>query len=110
MLPRQNRLPAYTRLIHPKIASSPYFVLKYVDNDEEISRWKVVVSKKVDKKAVERNRLKRVFTKVFQNNLTSFQSGFDFLCIVHPQSRGLPGEIIEKELKFLWEKNGLISE
>ena len=48
------------------IVGSPFFTLRYQENDLEHFRYAVVVSKKIDARAVGRNRLRRRFTAILE--------------------------------------------
>ncbi len=47
---------------------SPYFVIKYVESEEPINRFSIVVSNKFSKKAVIRNRLRRQIFEIIRLN------------------------------------------
>lgn len=53
---------------------NPYFVIKSVPGKEE-AKITVIVSTKVSKKAVDRNRIKRVMREEIRKNLSSFKPG-----------------------------------
>ena len=79
MLPQQHRLPGTTRLIHSKFRKTPLFSVKYSHNDIAFSRFGFVVRKTVDKRAVIRNRIKRVFRSCIEEQLEEILSGYDML-------------------------------
>ncbi|MDO8583107.1 MAG: ribonuclease P protein component [bacterium] len=62
--------------------TTPQFVLKAKKNDLALNRFGVVVSKKIDKRAVERNRIKRMFRDVLSDLCVNMLSGHDILYIV----------------------------
>jgi ribonuclease P protein component len=64
MLPRANRLNkrAFETIFKTgKLASSPFFVVRYVKSSDEIPHFSVVVPKSIAKKAHLRNRLRRLY-------------------------------------------------
>lgn len=62
------------------------------------SRFAVVVSKKVLKSAVGRNRIRRRVYELFRNEITSIKSPYDVVCIVTSQEIR---EMSAEELKLL---------
>jgi ribonuclease P protein component len=69
-----------------------FFALKFVKKTG-VSRFTVVVSTKVSKKAVARNRLKRILREILRKNIPALPSG-DYAVVVRPKSAGTN----EKEL------------
>ena len=72
MLKRENRLSKIIRGIGEKKYFSPLFQVRVSENKESTSRFGFVVSKKIDKRAVVRNRTKRVLRSavgIFLNSL-----------------------------------------
>lgn len=80
--------------------SSPFFLCKYFKKEEGVARFAIVVSKKVSKKAVERNRIKRRLSEAFRLNIDSF-SPIDG--VVFGSGRVLEADfsVIEKEISKL---------
>lgn len=96
MLKKENRL-AKARDIQKTLAEgrsffNPFFTIKHLPTDPT-KRFSVVVSTKVFKKAVARNRLKRLIREHLRKNLHRFRNG-SFVIIVKPKTGGLP----EKEI------------
>lgn len=58
---------------------SPYFVLRYGKQELGYARVAVVVGKTVDKSAVKRNRVKRVFTNTLEKMLKVNDKSFDLV-------------------------------
>ncbi len=79
MLAQSHRLPATTRLTHSKFYKSPLFSVKYTKNDLTVSRFAFLVRKTVDKRAVVRNRIRRVFRSCIEEQLTAISPGYDML-------------------------------
>jgi len=59
--------------------------LKAVDNGLSLSRLGVLVSTKVSKKAVVRNRIKRQIRAIIRGEWAAMKSGKDLVIIVFPQ-------------------------
>jgi len=67
--------------------SSPLFRLKFLKSSNK-PRFTVVVSTKVSKKAVKRNRLKRLVREFVRLRLENF-SGGDYVLMVQPKAAGV---------------------
>jgi len=74
----------------------------YICNEEEdVERLGVTVSKRVDKRAVVRNQLKRRLREIFRTNRDIFPDGYDFVLRALPKSgNALQGEL-EDEIRSL---------
>ena len=58
--------------------------IRYIDNSKGVPRLAVVVSKKVSKRAVERNKIRRKIIESYRQNWESkLQGGFDLVIFVH---------------------------
>ncbi|MCK4799872.1 ribonuclease P protein component [Candidatus Parcubacteria bacterium] len=80
--------------------SGKYLMLKAVENNLPFSRFGFVVSKKVSKKAVERNRAKRLMSESIRLSQEKIKSGFD---IIFVSRAGIVGKNLE-EIKESMEK------
>ena len=58
--------------------------VKVLKNNLTNSRFGIVVSLKIDKRATKRNLLKRRLRDIIQANLTKIKPGYDFLIITLP--------------------------
>ena len=81
MLAKQYRLLASTRLSNPQNISTPFFRIAVKENTLGHNRFGFVVSKKIDKRAVVRNRLKRVLREIAGQYVRG-EKGQDVLFIV----------------------------
>lgn len=59
--------------------NTPLFSLRVEKNNLDYSRFGFIVSKKVDKRAVVRNRVKRVFRSSVEDRQDKIKEGFDML-------------------------------
>ena len=83
MLKRENRL-TLVRLSNPKNISTPFFSLRIEKNDQNLNRFAFIVSKKIDKRAVIRNSLKRKLRSCIEEIFDNIQKGYDF--VFYPKS------------------------
>ena len=97
-LPIQNWLKQRKRII---IRKSDFFIIKKSDNNLAFSRFGVVISKKVSKSAVSRNKIKRIIFDFIRLNKAYEISGRDIVINVLPLAAKLKKEEIEKEIKKL---------
>lgn len=81
MIPRLNRLPS-THLISSRTFVSPLFTLKFSNTTLSYPRFAFVVAKRIDKRAVVRNRLKRVLREIVYQQVSRKNISGDFLFIV----------------------------
>lgn len=86
---------------------NPYFVIKSLANKGDFPRFTVVVSTKVSKKAVDRNRVKRIIREAIKPHLSELPSNDYVLTVKSGILRIDSSEIrceVEKALKQLANK------
>ncbi len=81
--------------------NNKYFIIKTAPNDFSFSRFGIIISQKVSKKVIERNRIKRIIFNFIRLNNFHKLPGKDFLIIVLAPTNQLTKTIIEKELNLL---------
>lgn len=86
MLQKQFRLPASVRLFHAKTLFTPYFTVKVAPNTDQGNRFGFIVSKKIDKRAVGRNRLKRRFRANIEQLKDGLIGNHDFLFLLKKEA------------------------
>lgn len=82
MLKKKYRLPASVRLGNAKTIYTKYFILKTAANNLYYPRFAFVVSKKVDSRAVVRNRIKREMANSIQNLIDKIVPGKDMVFVL----------------------------
>ena len=83
---------------------SRFFGVVVLNKSDNEIRFGVIISKKISKKAVDRNKIKRRLMEVLGKNLKSFGLGKRILFLVKKEILGVkPGEI-EKEISKLISK------
>ncbi|MEK7635803.1 MAG: ribonuclease P protein component [Patescibacteria group bacterium] len=104
MLAKKFRLPIQNWLKQRKkitTRKSDFFIIKISDNNLSFSRFGVVISKKVSKSAVQRNKIKRTIFNFIRLGKLHEIKGKDVLVIVSPKTAELKEKEIEKELAKL---------
>lgn len=81
MLKKKYRLSDFKKL-KSKTINSPLFTLKYLESGEKVSKFAFVISKKIDKRAVTRNKVKRQISKALEGILEKITRGYNFIFIV----------------------------
>lgn len=84
---------------------SPYFVVKFINVDTG-PRFTVIVSTKVSRRAVERNRLKRIVREALRKSVTAFKPG-NYVIIVKARAAGQSSLEITKQLHQLFSNVNL---
>lgn len=104
MLRKINRLSKQSDFEEVKkenqMLSSPLFGLLYLSKNksESVKKFGFVVSKRISKKAVERNRIKRLLAQSVKNNLNKFPEGFWAIFLVTKQMLGKKYGQVEENL------------
>lgn len=81
MLKRKNRLSKVVRKKSSSFISSELFNIRVSENREKESRFGIVVSKKTSKKAVLRNKTKRIIRDIITKNLEQIVKGKDIIIV-----------------------------
>jgi len=108
MLAKKHRLPKEAKIKNGNAYSSRFFLLKTEKNNKELSRFGFVVSKKISKSAVVRNRIKRQIRRCVEENINTIISGIDMLFIVKKDSINRTTEEICLSLNKIFKKENLI--
>lgn len=110
MIAKKNKLSRKDFLVCSKSTNllfSPLFSLKYKINNLEFGRWSVVVSKKLSKKAVERNKIKRRVYEVLAKHLLVYK--IDGIIYPKPAVLNLDYEKLSFEIDSLVSKIPIFS-
>lgn len=84
---------------------SQSFVLQVRKNDSDEKRVGFTVTKRTDKSAVKRNRIKRRLRAVAADILPEHaKGGYDYVLVGRPQSASRPYDIMCKDLKWCLKK------
>lgn len=110
MLPKTNRLPKLEIDLlkskgKPKFSKN--FTLLHLSNLDinnskfKFPRFAIIISKKVSKKAVDRNRIKRIIREAIILNLNKISTNNDYLIIAKQSSLKLTNNEIRREVEEL---------
>jgi ribonuclease P protein component len=73
---------------------SPIFILKFINNQLPVSRYGLIVSSKVSKKANKRNLIRRRLNEIIRLNLDKIKKGVDVLIIISPKIINNQGKVM----------------
>lgn len=112
MLPKKHRLPLRTDLVQVKekgklFQGELFSLLVAKKGDRDPSRFGFIISTKIHKRAVKRNRARRLLTEAIRALLLKVKPGFD---VVFLAKKGIIGkELIEaeKHVEKLFKKANL---
>jgi ribonuclease P protein component len=111
MLPSKHRLALRKELkrvqTSGRLFQGKFFSLLTAGNKLDYSRFGLIVSAKVAKKAVDRNRVRRLLIESIREFLLEVKPGFDVVFLTKKAivSQKLP--VIKKEVSLLFKKAGL---
>jgi len=112
MLATKNRLTKEKDFKRINRLSRPffsfYFRLKFLANNLDSSRFAVVVSTKISKKATERNRIKRQIREIIRLNESRIKSKYDIIISAQNKALGKDYQDLEKNLLNLLNKAKLL--
>lgn len=106
MLKKKYRLPAGVRIGKGKTISAKHFTLKTANSNLSYPRFAFVISKKVDTRAVVRNRIKREMTNSIQNIMDKIGPGKDMLFILKRSAAQNIGKL-QKDIELAVESKDL---
>ncbi len=106
-LPREARLRRPSEFAALRTSSGRAggrcFHMRYRDNELGHARLGLAISKRVSKRAVERNRIKRLVRESFRRVRQQLPA-VDLMVMGREQAAGVPGPELLRELEGLWKK------
>ena len=113
MLPQSHRLPLRTELRQVKkegqLFQGRLFGLLLSPSPKDQTRFAFIISTKVHKKAVKRNRAKRLLTSVLKELLPQIKPGFNGVFLAKKTLIEADFKEIKKEMVLLLEKTKILS-
>lgn len=83
------------------------FTVLYRDNDSDIARLGLAISKKHCKKAVDRNRIKRIIRESFRHHGSTL-AGLDVVVLNQPATAAAPNPALFASLEQHWQRCGQV--
>lgn len=108
MFERKYRLPATTKLVNARRIQNPYCSILFTPNHLSYNRYGFVVSKKIDKRAVGRNRIKRIVRSAVEQLSPTLGMGTDFLFMPRFISEETRSDEVKKVLTEQFGREGLL--
>lgn len=100
---RLRRASDFAALRHAERWQGRHFLLRWRKASEGNVRLGLAVSRKVSKRAVERNRIKRVVRESFRAEREEL-SPLDILVIARASAAGTPNPVLFADLGLAWRK------
>lgn len=91
-----------------KKAFGRLFFIRYTPNNKENSRFSVVISNKISKKATIRNRARRQVREIIRLNLSKFKQNLDIIINILKPSLDCSYEELEMEMLKILKDNRII--
>jgi len=104
MLKRKFRIPKGVRFNNSGFPSSPLFTIKIRENGLSHNRFAIIVSKKVDKRAVVRNRIRRLIGSSLEELYNELKQGKDTIFIVKREAINKSREDFFQAIKYVLGK------
>ena len=79
-------------------------VLRFVKNNEDLSCFAVVVSRKISIKAVVRNKIRKRIYEIIRLKMDDFKKGFNIIIFVKKGVLEMEYSDLEKELLYIFKK------
>lgn len=89
-------------------AAGNFILLKFIKNNLNNSRFAFVISSRIFKSAVKRNKIKRRLREITKKNIFRIKNAMDFLIIVKGAFIRERSVDLEKELLALFNKSKLL--
>jgi len=112
MLASPNRLKKKkdfdTTFKNSKVFKNIFFIFRIAKNNLGVNRVGIVVSQKVSKKAVERNKIRRIISEIMAKEIKKIQTGVDIIIVALQQVLREDQSQIKKEVENLLIRSGII--
>ena len=107
-LKRIYRLPGNVRMTNARTYNTRAFLLKVAANNDSLSRFGFIVPKTVDKRAVVRNKIRRLFQACVGSMIGRMRPGNDMFFIVRPQVKETKPEEMCGVIQALLKQGGFL--
>jgi len=109
MLAKKYRLPFKVRFGKALFFPSHFFNARIKQNGLLHNRYAILVSKKIDKRATVRNRIRRLIYAVLFEFLGKTKQGFDFLFSANKEAVGKTKKDFYLAIESMLEKEDLLN-
>lgn len=108
MLKKKYRLKTKERLKPEYSFVTPFYLLKVRATENLVSRFAFIVSKKIDKRATARNRIKRQMRYCIEETLEDIKPGLDMLFVMKKNSMNKKTQELCQDLKTEFKKRDFL--
>lgn len=112
MLPRENRLTEksdFAKVLKSgRITGGAFLSIAVHRGDGSVPKIGFIVSNKISKKAVERNRLKRLMRQAIKPNLANIEDGARLVFLAKRNAANAASEEITRESQDLLKRSGVL--
>ncbi len=108
MLKKENRLPLKNKLISKAAISTEHFIIKIAENNTKSIRSAVIIGKKIDKRAVYRNKMRRQVYELLKDLMIKTRPGTDILFIMKKSILEKTKQALFLEIKNIFIKERLL--
>lgn len=108
MLKKKYRLGSKAKVKFKSFLSTPFFLLKISENNLANNRYRFIVSKKVDKRAVIRNKIKRMLSLCIEDIFEETKTGYDMLFLAKKELSGIQQDKLCIYIKTILSEKKLI--
>lgn len=93
-----------------KSAYDKYFLVKILKNNQGQNRYSIIISTKVSKKAVERNKIKRRIKSIFLKLEKKLELGYDVIVVCKKEILDIEYKEINNRMEKIFSKLKLLNE
>ena len=104
MLKRKFRLTKGIRFNNSRLFYDSFFTIKVKENRLSFNRFAIIVSKKVDKRAVVRNRIRRLISSSLEELYNDLRQGKDMIFIVKKEAVNKSRKDLFQAIKYALKK------
>jgi len=108
MLRKKYRVKGRVFLKGTKALHAPFFSARIKQNNLPFSRFGFVVSKRVDKRATKRNRVRRIASSCIEQMYGKIKGGHDILFFLKKEAVNTKRDIMHKALEASLREKGLL--
>ncbi len=108
MFKKKYRLNPRIRLENTSRIQTVFFTLTLAKNQCTHNRYGFIASKRIDKRAVVRNRVKRRVRAAVEQMVSNVKNGYDMLFVLKVAAVGARTDFLYKEIERIFKKEKLL--